>query len=143
MAKQSDETRRAVALWLRLVRLANTKSTLLGESLRARKLSPAQFDVIAQVGSAEGLTQRDLAGRLVVTEGNVTQLLDKLQRQGLVTRHADGRCNRLGLTAAGRRLYRKVVPEQNRLIAAQFSVLDDREQEELRRLLRKLSRFQV
>jgi MarR family 2-MHQ and catechol resistance regulon transcriptional repressor len=77
---------------------------------------------------------------LVVTEGNVTQLLDKLEKQGLVTRHADGRCNRRGLTIEGRRLYQEVRPEQNRLIAKRFAVLTPREQEELRRLLRKLSR---
>lgn len=135
-----ERTRRAVALWLRIVRLANRKDSLLSERLKAHKLSPAQFDIIAQIGSAEGLMQRDLAGRLLVTEGNVTQLLDKLERVGLVTRHADGRCNRLGLTTAGRRLYRETVPEQNRLIAERFSVLDEGEQEELRRLLRKLSR---
>lgn len=141
--REEEKSRRAVALWLRILRLANTKSTLLGERLRARNLSPAQFDVIAQVGSAEGLTQRDLAGKLVVTEGNVTQLLDKLEKQGLVTRHTDGRCNRLGLTEAGRHLYQEVVPEQNRLIAEKFSALDDVEQEQLRRLLRKLSRSGV
>ena len=137
---REESTRRAVAIWLRILRLANTKNSLLGERLRARTLSPAQFDVIAQVGSADGLTQRDLAGRLVVTEGNITQLLDKLQKQGLVTRHAEGRCNRLGLTPEGRRLYEEVVPEQNRLIGEKFSVLSGKEQDELRRLLRKLSR---
>lgn len=138
--KEDKRARQAVALWLRIVRLANTKNTVLGKRLRARKLSPAQFDVIAQIGPSEGLMQRELAGRLLVTEGNVTQLLDKLEKQGLVTRNADGRCNRLALTTAGRKIYRDVVPEQNRLIAEQFSVLDDAEQRELRRLLRKLTR---
>lgn len=137
---KEEGTRRAVAIWLRILRLANTKNSTMGERLRARNLSPAQFDVIAQVGSANGLSQRDLAGRLVVTEGNVTQLLDKLEKQGLVTRHADGRCNRLVLTAQGRRLYDSVVPEQDSLIAKRFSVLDAHEQDELSRLLRKLSR---
>ncbi len=137
---KEEGTRRAVAIWLRILRLASTKGSLMGERLRARNLSPAQFDVIAQVGSADGLTQRELAGRLVVTEGNVTQLLHKLEKQGLVTRNADGRCNRLVLTAAGRRLYDEVVPEQDRLIASKFSVLEPCEQDELRRLLRKLSR---
>lgn len=137
---KEEGTRRAVAIWIRFLRFANRKNAFLRERLRARSLSPAQFDVIAQVGSADGLTQRDLAARLVVTEGNVTQLLDKLDKQGLVTRQADGRCNRLVLTAKGRSLYQEVVPEQNSLITQIFSVLDEREQDELRRLLRKLSR---
>lgn len=136
--KEDEGTRRAVALWLRIMRFANRKNSLLGERLRARDLSLAQFDVVAQIGQSEGLMQRDLAGRLLVTEGNVTQLLDKLEKRGMVTRNADGRCNRIGLTAAGRRVYREIVPEQNRLIAEQFSALDKNEQEELRRLMRKL-----
>lgn len=136
--KEDEGTRRAVALWLRIVRFANTKNTLLGERLRARDLSLAQFDVVAQIGQSEGLMQRDLAGRLLVTEGNITQLLDKLERRGLVARNADGRCNRISLTEAGRGIYREIVPEQNRLIAEQFAALDKSEQEELRRLMRKL-----
>ncbi len=133
-------SRRAVALWLRLLRLTNAKGQELGDELRAKDLSPAQFDVIAQIGSAEGLTQRDLAQRLVVTEGNITQLLDKMQQRGLVARHPDGRCNHLGLTEAGREIYRTAVPAQERRISMMFEVLSDEEQEELLRLLRKLHR---
>ncbi len=133
-------SRRAVALWLRLLRLTQAKGQELGEQLRACDLSPAQFDVIAQIGSAEGLTQRDLAQRLVVTEGNITQLLDKMQQRGLVARHPEGRCNHLWLSGAGRELYCRVVPAQEQRIAKMFEALTDREQAELLRLVRKLQR---
>ena len=133
-------SRRAVALWLRLLRLTNAKGQELGEELRARDLSPAQFDVIAQIGSSEGLTQRDLAQRLIVTEGNITQLLDKMQQRGLVARHPEGRCNHLWLTEAGREVYRTAVPAQERHISKFFEVLSDEEQGELLKLLRKLHR---
>lgn len=123
-----------------MLRYVNHKNVELGERLRARELSPAQFDVIAQIGSVEGLTQRELAGRLVVTEGNVTQLLDKLGRQGLVERHADGRCNKLRLTKKGRSIYEAIVPEQEQQIARQFAALSITELDELARLLRKASR---
>jgi DNA-binding MarR family transcriptional regulator len=131
--------RRAVALWVRMMRLVHAHSGVLNERLRDHELSSAQFDVIAQIGSASRLTQRELADRLLVTEGNVTQLLDRLQRGGYLERHADGRCNRLVLTEKGRTIYRELVPEQNALITRQFSVLSDAEQEELSHLLRKLS----
>jgi DNA-binding MarR family transcriptional regulator len=123
-----------------MARCVNEKSGCLSDQLRAWELSPAQFDVIAQVGASRGITQRELAGRLVVTEGNVTQLLDKLERQGLVERHAEGRCNQLKLTDAGRLLYARVVPEHEELIAQQFAVLSAAEKDELSRLLRKISR---
>ncbi len=112
----------------------------MSEQLRTHGLSLAQFDVIAQVGSAEGLTQRDLAGKLVVTEGNITQLLDKMEERGLVSRDAEGRCNRLWLTKAGRRLYAEAVPTQNEHVAGLMSVLTEDEQGELSRMLRKLQR---
>jgi DNA-binding MarR family transcriptional regulator len=108
--------------------------------LRAWDLTPAQFDVLAQLQVAEGATQRELAERLVVTEGNITQLVDRMQRRGLIERHAEGRCNRLALTEAGARLAARVVPEHEAVIASLFSVLSASEQQDLRRLLRKLER---
>ena len=111
---------------------------MLGARLRDYRLSVAQVDVIAQIGVSEGLPQKDLANRLVVTQGNVTQLLQKLERQGLVERPPSGRCNRLRLTAAGRRIRDAVVPVHERAIAGLFSRLTDVELEMLSRLLRKV-----
>ncbi len=133
-------TRRAVATWLRLARFVSCQHAALGSRLLEPGLSLAQFDVIAQIGAAEGLSQKELADRLVVTEGNVTQLLQKLEKRRLVARPPSGRCNRLQLTAAGRRLRDAIVPGQERAIALLFAALTDNELETLSRLLRKLSR---
>ena len=122
-----------------MARFFNLQQTALGAGLRDRGLSVAQFDVIAQVGVCEGLTQKELADRLVVTQGNVTQLLQKLERQGLVERPPSGRCNRLRLTEAGRRIRRAVVPVHESAIARLFSGLTDEELETLSRLLRKVT----
>ncbi len=135
-----ERTRGAVAVWLRLLRFVNSQEAALGARLRENRLSLAQFDVIAQIGSSEGLTQRELADRLVVTQGNVTQLLQKLERHGLVERPPSGRCNRLRLTAAGRRLRARVVPDHERRIAELFCGLSGEELDSLSRLLRKVAR---
>lgn len=132
--------RRAVAAWLRLARFFNSQQAVLGAGLRDNGLSLPQFDVIAQIGVCEGLTQKELADRLVVTQGNVTQLLQKLERQGLVERPPSGRCNRLRLTEAGRRIRGEVVPVHESAVAGLFSGLTDTELEMLSRLLRKISR---
>ncbi len=132
--------RNAVATWLRIVRFVSAENGRLAARLRAHGVSLAQFDVIAQIGFTEGLTQRELAGRLVVTEGNVTQLLQKMEKKGLVTRRPDGQCNRLRLSAAGRRLYSRIVPPQNREISRLFGALSGDEREVLSRLMRKVSR---
>ena len=137
-----ERTRRAVATWLRLARFVNAQHAALGTRLRERRLSLAQFDIIAQIGAREGLSQKALADRLVVTQGNVTQLLQKLERRRLVDRPPSGRSNSLQLTVAGRRLRDALVPGQERAIAGLFAALSDNELETLSRLLRKLLRAQ-
>jgi len=133
-------SRLAVATWLRLARFVNAQHAALAARLRAPRLSLAQFDIIAQIGACEGLSQKELADRLVVTQGNVTQLLQKLEKRRLVLRPPSGRCNRVQLTAAGQRLRNALVPSQERAVAAVFAVLSDTELDVLSRLLRKLLR---
>src|SRR5439155_1113069 len=91
--------------WLRLVRVFQKVDRASTESLRYRQLSPAQLDVLAKVGSTEGISQQELADALLVTKGNVCQLLDKMEGSGLLERRPDGRVNRLFLTDQGRRVH--------------------------------------
>jgi DNA-binding MarR family transcriptional regulator len=124
--------------WMRLARVFQKVERASAEHLRAWGLSVAQFDVIAQVGSAEGITQQELADRLLVTKGNICQLLDRLERGGLISRRQEGRVNHLFLTDAGQRLYQEVVPAQETFIVEQFAALAPEEQSQLLALLRKL-----
>jgi len=130
--------RGAVATWMRLVRVFHRVQGHESAALRAYELSMAQFDVIAQVGRDEGLTQQVLADRLLVTKGNICQLLDRLVQRGLLVRQPEGRANRIVLTPAGRTVYAEVVPAQEMQLAALFSPLSIDEQAQLRALLRKL-----
>ncbi len=130
----------AVAAWLRLVRVFQKIDRVSVEHFRKWDLSPAQFDVLAHVGAAEGRTQQELADALLVTKGNVCQLLDRLERNGLIARRQDGRANRLYLTDAGRQLFATSVPVHEQLIAQQFVALTPEEQVRLLELLRKVDR---
>ena len=125
--------------WFRLARVYEKVQQESARHLRRFGLTVAQFDVLAQVGSAEGLSQQDLAERLLVTKGNVCGLIDRLERAGLVVRQADRadrRVNRLALTPAGRRLYAETIPAQEALIADIFAALPPAEQHVLLGLLR-------
>lgn len=126
--------------WLRLARVFQKVDRGSTEHLRKWDLSVAQFDVIAHIGSAEGLVQQQLADRLLVTKGNVSQLLDRLERRGLICRCQEGRTQRLSLTPAGRELYAKVVPEQEHFVASRLAALSIEEQHHLHELLQKLDR---
>jgi DNA-binding MarR family transcriptional regulator len=128
----------SVRTWLRLARVFQKIHQRSVDELRAEGLSVGQFDVLAHVGAAEGLTQQDLAEALLVTKGNVCQLLGRMEQTGLLERHQDGRANRLALTSAGEALLAQALPAHQALIAEQLSALTPDEQVQLLGLLRTL-----
>src|SRR5919197_2986423 len=109
--------------WLRLARVFQKLQHVETDRLRCWRLSPAQFDVLAHVGSTEGLTQQQLADALLVTKGNVCQILDKMERTGLIERRPSGRVNQVYLSDSGRRLFDEVVPAHEQFMAEQFGGL--------------------
>ena len=130
----------SVAAWLRLVRTYHKVDRSSVAHLRDWGLSLAQFDVLAHIGVSEGLTQRELAEALLVTKGNVCQLLDRMAEAGLIVRRQDGRANRIFLTERGHRLFDEVVPAHEDRITEVFQALTSAEQHLLYGLLRKLDR---
>lgn len=139
-AESTGVRRSSVLAWLRLARVYHKIERCAGEQLRGRGLSMAQFDVLAHVGSDEGLTQQRLADSLLVTKGNVCQLLDRMEAGGLIERRQEGRSNRLYLTDKGRRAFAEVVPTHEDHIASHLAGLTAGEQSDLLELLRKLDR---
>lgn len=137
---RSNIQRPALLAWLRLARVFQKVDRISAERFRCSCLSVAQFDVLAHVGSAEGLTQQALADSLLVTKGNVCQLLDRMEQASLLERRQEGRTNRLFLTEHGRELYAAIVPAHEETVRQLFSVLTEEEQMQLLRLLRKLDR---
>jgi DNA-binding MarR family transcriptional regulator len=136
--RRSGVRQHAVLAWLRLARVFQKIDTRSERFFRAHGLNSAQFDVLAQVGAARGITQQELADALLVTKGNISQLLAKLEQQGLIARRQVGRTNCLELTERGEQLFRLVVPQQEALVAELLAPLSAAEQRELLRLLRKL-----
>jgi DNA-binding MarR family transcriptional regulator len=128
----------AVVAWLRLARVFAKIERRGVEQVRPHGLSYGQFDVLAHVGAAPGMSQQELADALLVTKGNVCQLLDKLEAAGLLVRRPEGRTNRLFLTDKGRGVYASVVPEHEAHVAEQLAALEPHEQRQLLRLLRRL-----
>jgi DNA-binding MarR family transcriptional regulator len=130
----------AVLAWLRLARVFQKIDTLSERFFRSQELNTAQFDILSRVGAATGISQQELAAALLVTKGNISQLLNKMEQDGLVTRRQEGRTNCLSLTDKGQARFETVVPQQEALIANLLAPLSPNEQRELLRLLRKLDR---
>jgi DNA-binding MarR family transcriptional regulator len=127
--------------WMRMARLFMAIDQETSRFMRQFDLSTAQFDLIAQVGAREGMTQQELADALLVTKGNVTQLLDRLETRGLIERRSTPgiRGKAIHLTDAGWTLNRQVVPEQEQRIIAIFDALDEQDQLRLGRMLRTVA----
>lgn len=132
------EERLGLMLWFRLSRLYNQSVRESNQHLRAWNLSAAQFDILVQVGTHERLSQQELADKLLVTKGNITQLLSKMEDMGIMIREQQWKTKYLALTEQGKELYQEVVPRQEQFQASQFSALSSEEKKQLLELLRKL-----
>jgi DNA-binding MarR family transcriptional regulator len=132
----------ALRAWVRMLRLSQKVQPALVQKLRSLGLNPAEFDILDTLAAREGLTQQELADALLVTKGNMTYHLCRMDERGLVDRRPEGRKNRLYLTGEGRRLLEEALPEHEALIDERFSGLSVEDRAQLADLLKKLDRSQ-
>src|SRR5258707_14719648 len=90
---------------LRLLRTANMIWDASRVFFEQWDLSPSQFNILnLLLANCDGLTQTDVGRQLITHRSNVTGLVDRLEKRGLVQRkevHSDRRAYRVVLTAAG------------------------------------------
>lgn len=119
--------------------IISTADLFLRESqrlFRPHGLTAAQFNVLNLLDAAEsegGLSQRELADRLVVDRSNVTGLVDRMEKAGWVFRAddpSDRRVYRVRLTAAGRKLRRKMAPAYEDVVRQVTAALGERQMRE-------------
>ncbi|HMM28291.1 MAG: MarR family transcriptional regulator [Chloroflexota bacterium] len=135
--------RRSVLSWLHLVRIYQRVVHAEQALLAQYGLTSSQFDVLSHIATAPGLNQQALAGRLLVTKGNVAGLLDRLECAGLVKRQPDPddrRSHRLYLTPAGRAAFEAAAPALEAMLAQQLEALDERDRSQLMALLARWDR---
>jgi DNA-binding MarR family transcriptional regulator len=132
----------ALSVWLRLLK---ARSLLLKE-LRPRipdGLTVPQFDALAQLDRRPaGMTPGELTRELLVTAGNVTGIVARLARRGLLERRSvpeDRRTVALRLTPRGRALMRRAIPRHQRDVRALLAGLPRADLERLRDLLGSLA----
>lgn len=113
----------------------------MAESLGVHGLTLPQFDVLATLWHGEGITQQELAERLLVTKGNVVGIIDRTSAAGWVERRPDPedrRANLLYLTDAGRKLVAEAWPCQNNFMKKIFGTLTEGELRLMFELLERL-----
>jgi DNA-binding MarR family transcriptional regulator len=129
-----------VSLW---VRLLESHNLMLAEVRRrlARDCTLPRFDLLANLDREDGQTLAALSRRMLVTAGNLTGLVDRAERDGVVERRpdpADRRLSRVYLTHRGRELVQGLLPTHAHHVTELLASLDPGERRDLRRLLGKL-----
>ncbi len=145
--KETRDGRISLRMWLRLLNCSNLVEREVRGRLRDQfDTTLPRFDVLAQLDAASRearreLTMSELSRRLMVTNGNLTSLIERLVREGLVRRETsatDRRTQAVRLTAAGKRSFDLMTPEHQRWIDSLFAALTPIEQTRLYELLGKL-----
>jgi MarR family transcriptional regulator, 2-MHQ and catechol-resistance regulon repressor len=133
--------RLALSTYLKLTRASESLWDRLAPALAREGLTMSQFGVLEALHHLGPMHQRDLGQRILKSSGNMTMVIDNLERRGLVRRERsveDRRFIQIHLTDAGERLIRRVFPEHADAITRALAVLTQEEQRALGNLCRKL-----
>jgi MarR family 2-MHQ and catechol resistance regulon transcriptional repressor len=137
-----DEVR-ALDTYIKLVRAADSVATRIHRHLDAAHLTVSQFGVLEALFHLGPLYQRDLAEKLLKSGGNITLVIDNLEKRELVKRDRetqDRRCIKVSLTEKGQQLISQIFPSHVAAVVNEMSILTASEQEELGRLCRRLGK---
>jgi MarR family 2-MHQ and catechol resistance regulon transcriptional repressor len=134
---------RALDAYIKLSRASGTLDARFAANLARLGLTSGQLGVIEALMHLGPLSQGELGRKLLRSGGNVTTVIDNLERRGLVARRRnpeDRRVVTVELTAEGARLIGRVFPVHALAVAQSMGALTPAEQIELGRLCRKLGR---
>lgn len=139
----TQEEVRALDTYIKLMRAAELVTTRIHRHLTTVNLTISQFGVLEALFHLGSLSQRDLAEKLLKSGGNMTMVIDNLEKRQLVKRERsveDRRFVSVCLTEEGRQLISKIFPQHVAAVVEEISILTESEQEELGCLCRQLGK---
>ncbi len=122
-------------------RVARSIAQQLAEEIRPAGVAIGQWAVLLFLWARDGMSQADLSRLVAIEPPTMVRTIDRMVRDGLVTRIADptdGRISRIHLTDRGRSLRDELVPKTVMVNATMLGRLSTSESRTLRRLLVKL-----
>jgi MarR family transcriptional regulator, 2-MHQ and catechol-resistance regulon repressor len=140
-SKRRSRRERALSAYVKLARAANTAMAYARVGLEDADLTLSQFAVLEALYHVGPLNLGDLARRILTSSGNLTLVVDNLEKRGLAKRRQEGKDKRFimaTITPAGRKLMAKIFPQHSRRILEVMERLSPAEQMQLGRLCRKL-----
>jgi MarR family transcriptional regulator, 2-MHQ and catechol-resistance regulon repressor len=139
--KGCKQTERALSAYINLIRASDSLVSKASAQLEESGMTLGQFAVLEALHHLGPMCQHTLAKKLLRSGGNITLVVDNLEKRGWVRRERqkdDRREVQIHMTPKGARLIAKVFPEHAAAITKIMNELTEGEQEELRRIAGKL-----
>jgi DNA-binding MarR family transcriptional regulator len=142
VAERPHDHKDELRLWLRLFTCKEVIESEVRRRLRDTfDVTLPRFDLMAQLDrTPKGMTLGELSQRMMVSNGNVTGLVDRLVEQGLINRRPspkDRRAQIVSLTGRGRKFFRTMARDNADWIGEMFADLSAADIDALMRLLAK------
>jgi len=135
------KTDSALSLWVKLSRAYQSVQRKISEDIQSHNLTEAQFGALECLGHLGALPIGKVNNKKLMSGGNMTLVMDTLEKDGLVERiHSkeDRRSVIVQLTPKGEVAFKDVFGKHSEFIVNLFSVLTEKEVDTLSSLLKKL-----
>lgn len=134
--------KRRLGAWVRLLGVARRTEGVLREVLRGHDTTLPRFDVMAALHRRRaGVTMSELSRMLLVSNGNATAVVDRLEAEGIVRRtpsESDRRTVFVALTEEGMRRFDGLAAEHEAHVDRLFGNLSDSDLDALSTLLKRM-----
>ena len=139
----SNKEVRALGTYVKLMRAAESITSRVHKHLSSVGLTVSQFGVLEAIFHLGPLSQRDLGRKILRSSGNITMVIDNLEKRCLVRRERDASDRRMfivHLTGEGQKLIGKIFPSHAALITSELNVLNAADQRILGNLCKKVGK---
>ena len=139
--KGSEDEIQALNSYIKLMRASQSVSVRIHRHMSEHGLTAGRLGVLDALYHLGPLSQLDLARKNLVSAGNITMVVDNLEKRRLVKRERqsqDRRIVKVRLTQEGRALFSEIFPKHVKIIVDEMGALSFTEQGDLASLCRKL-----
>ncbi len=139
--KLSKHQRLVLNTYTKMMRATFSVTARMHKHLAEHQLTVSQFGVLEVLYHLGPLCQRDIGDKILKTSGNMTLVIDNLEKRNLVRRQKDINDRRymtVKLTEKGSELIGKIFPLHAQVAEQVFSVLSTKKLEKLGRILKAL-----
>ncbi|NMC33389.1 MAG: MarR family transcriptional regulator [Veillonellaceae bacterium] len=138
----AQDNRQAMRLYIALTRTYKAVLERDQRNIRGYGLNASEFGVLELLYNKGPLPLQQIGGKILITSGTITYVIDKLTKKGLLIRRPcdmDRRIIYAELTAAGKERMSEILPNHYKTLAESFASLSPEEKEQAIGLLKKIS----